>query len=63
MSAQVRLDAMIIAAGRFLTSQASAFGHPLPGGLCVVVIDVEVRTVSRWARRPRRPLSSAVTRR
>lgn len=47
MSAQVRLDAVIIAAGRFLTGPDIGLRYPLPGGLCVVVIDVEVRTVSR----------------
>lgn len=40
MSAQVRLDAVIVAAGRFLTSPDIGFGHPLPGALCVVVIAV-----------------------
>ena len=42
MSAQVRLDAVIVAAGRFLTGPGIGFGHPLPGALCVVVIDVAV---------------------
>ena len=36
MSAQVRLDAVIVAAGRFLAAETSAFGHPLPGALCVL---------------------------
>jgi hypothetical protein len=31
MSAQVRLDAVIVAAGRLLTSPDIGFGHPLPG--------------------------------
>ena len=30
MSAQVRLDAVIVAAGRFLTSLDIGFGHLLP---------------------------------
>ena len=52
MSAQVRLDAVIVAAGRFLTSLDIGFGYPLPGALRVVVIDVAVRTTSLPAARP-----------
>jgi hypothetical protein len=57
MSAQLRLDALIVAAGRFLTSPDIGFRLPVTGRLCVVVIDVAVRTASRSAGRPRRPLS------
>jgi hypothetical protein len=50
MSARVRPDAVIVAAGRFLASpDISPFGHPLPGAPCVVVIEVAVRTASRSA--------------
>jgi len=58
MSAHVRLDAVIVAAGRFLTSPDIGFLSPVTGcPVCVVVIDVAVRTASRLAGRPRRPLS------
>ena len=62
MSAQVRLDAVIVAASRFLTGPdivSSASGHLLPDApyVCVVVIDIAVPTASRSAAPPRRPLS------
>ena len=58
MSVQVRLDAVIVAAGRFLTSPDIGFRSPVTGRpVYIVVIDVAVRTASRSAGRPRRPLS------
>ena len=36
MSAQVRPDTVVVAAGRFLASQTSAFGHLLPDALCLL---------------------------
>jgi hypothetical protein len=58
MSAQLRLDTLIVATGRFLTSPDIGFRSPVAGRpACVVVIDVAVRTASRSAGRPRRPLS------
>ena len=45
MSAQVRLDAVIVAAGPFLTSPDIGFRSPVTGRpVCVVVIDVAIRT-------------------
>jgi hypothetical protein len=57
MSAPVRLEAVIVAVSRFLASPDIGFRSPLPGALCVAVIDVAVRTASRSARRACRPLS------
>jgi hypothetical protein len=50
MSAQVRLDAVTVAAGRFLASPNIGFQSTVTGRpVCVVVIDAAVRTVSRSA--------------
>jgi hypothetical protein len=58
MSAQVRLDAVIVAAGRFLASPDISFRSSVTRyPVCVVVIEVAVRTASQSAGRPRRPLS------
>jgi hypothetical protein len=53
MSAQVRLDAVIVTAGRLLASRDIGFDHPLPGVPCVAVIKVAVRATSRSAGRLR----------
>jgi hypothetical protein len=64
MSARVRLDAVIVAAARFLASLDIGFRSPVTGRpVCVVVTEVAVRTASRSAGRPRRPLSFVVARR
>ena len=48
MSAQVRLDAVIVAAARFLASLDIGLRSPVTGRpVCVVVIGVAVPTVSR----------------
>jgi hypothetical protein len=49
MSAQMRLDAVIVAAGRFLTSLDIGLQPPVTGLPGVVVIAVAVRTASRSA--------------
>ena len=60
MSAQMRLtlDAVIVAAGRFLTSLDIGLRPHVTWRPGVVVIAVAVRTASRSAGKPRRPLSS-----
>ncbi len=60
MSAQVRLDAVIVAAGPFLTSPDIGFRSPVTGRpVCVVVIDVAIRT----ARSPWMPTTAIARRR
>jgi hypothetical protein len=57
MSAQVRLDAVIVAAGRLLAGPDIGFRSPVTGRpVCVAVIEVAVRTALRSAGRLRRLL-------
>jgi hypothetical protein len=57
MSAQVRLDAVIVAAVDFRPSPDISFRSSVTGRLVRVVMDVAVRTASRPAGATCRPLS------